>query len=76
MWQSRSWRIRAFGEARAEPRFMPYAPVLAARMALDRAGLSIGDIDAVKSHNPFVVNDIVFARETGFSVERMNNFGS
>ena len=31
---------------------------------------------AVKSHNPFVVNDIVFARETGFPVERMNNFGS
>jgi len=28
------------------------------------------------SHNPFIVNDIVFACETGFPVERMNNFGS
>jgi acetyl-CoA acetyltransferase len=33
-------------------------------------------LTAVKSHNPFIVNDIVFARETGFPVERMNSFGS
>ena len=32
-------------------------------------------MDAVKSHNPFAVNDAVFARETGFPVERMNNYG-
>jgi acetyl-CoA acetyltransferase len=29
----------------------------------------------VKTHNPFVVNDIVFARETGFDVNKMNNYG-
>jgi acetyl-CoA acetyltransferase family protein len=69
-------RIVSFGEARAEPGFMPVAPVAASRVALDRAGLPLAAIDAVKSHNPFVVNDIVFARETGFPVERMNNFGS
>jgi len=69
-------RIRGFGQARAEPAMMPAAPVPAARRALEQAGLDLGDIAAVKSHNPFVVNDIVFARETGFAVERMNNFGS
>jgi len=30
----------------------------------------------VAVHNTFIVNDIVFACETGFPVERMNNFGS
>jgi acetyl-CoA acetyltransferase len=30
---------------------------------------------AIKSHNPFVVNDIVFARETGADVQTMNNYG-
>ena len=44
---------------------MPAAPVPAARRALAAAGLTIADIAAIKSHNPFVVNDIVFARETG-----------
>ena len=29
----------------------------------------------MKSHNPFAVNDVVFARETGFPLEKMNNFG-
>jgi len=67
--------ILGFGQARVEPAFMPEAPVPASRAALAAAGLSIEDIDAVKSHNPFAVNDIVFARETGFPLEKMNNFG-
>jgi acetyl-CoA acetyltransferase len=69
-------RIRGFGQARAEPALMPAAPIPAARIALERAGIGLQQLAAVKSHNPFVVNDIVFACETGFPVERMNNFGS
>jgi acetyl-CoA acetyltransferase len=69
-------RIRGFGQARAEPALMPAAPIPAARIALERAGIGLHQLTAVKSHNPFIVNDIVFARETGFPVERMNNFGS
>lgn len=67
--------ILAVGQARAKPSYMPAAPVPAARQALARAGLALDRIDAVKTHNPFVVNDIVFARETGFDVNRMNNYG-
>lgn len=69
-------RIRGFGQARAEPALMPAAPIPAARIALERAGIGLHQLTAVKSHNPFIVNDIVFACETGFPVERMNNFGS
>ena len=54
---------------------MPCAPVPASRQALEHAGLSLKDIDAVKSHNPFAVNDIVFSRETGFDLKNMNNYG-
>jgi len=68
-------RVVAFGQARAEPAFMPYAPVPAARLALARAGLRAEQLDAVKTHNPFVVNDIVLARELGIEVASMNNFG-
>jgi acetyl-CoA acetyltransferase family protein len=63
------------GQARAKHAYMPAAPVPAARQALERAGLDIKQIDVVKTHNPFVVNDIVFARETGFDVNKMNNYG-
>ena len=68
-------RIAGFGQARERPAYMPAAPVKAARRALEGANLSITDIDVIKSHNPFAVNDLVFARETGVDVMNMNNFG-
>jgi acetyl-CoA acetyltransferase family protein len=71
-----SVQLLGFGQARVEKGHMPMAPVPAARAALDAAGLAIKDIDAVKTHNPFAVNDIVFARDTGFPVDKMNNYGS
>jgi acetyl-CoA acetyltransferase len=67
--------IRGFGLARAEPGYMPAAPVPATARALAQAGVSITQVDCVKSHNPFAVNDIVFARETGFPLVAMNNYG-
>ncbi len=69
-------RILGFGSARADKGFMPEATVPAARRALQQAGLSITDMDAVNSHNPFALNDIFFSRETGFDVNKMNNYGS
>lgn len=68
-------RLMGFGQTRADKGFMPEAPVKAAGRALDNAGLAIADIDAVKAHNPFAVNDIVFSRATGFPLEKMNNYG-
>lgn len=68
-------RVIGYGQGRAEKSFMPVAPVLSTRRALDAADLGIKDIDAIKSHNPFAVNDIVFARETGADLHTMNNNG-
>jgi acetyl-CoA acetyltransferase len=68
-------QLRGFGLSRTDKGYMPQAPVPAAKRALDQAGMSIGDIDAVKTHNPFAVNDIVFATETGFDIDKMNNYG-
>lgn len=67
--------LLGFGQARVEKGFMPLAPAPAAQVALKRAGLTIKDVDAVKTHNPFAANDIAFARETGFPLEKMNNYG-
>jgi len=67
--------ILGFGQARCERAFMPEATIPAARAALDQADLGIADMDAIKSHNPFAVNDIVFAKETGADLDAMNNYG-
>ncbi|MBY6115987.1 thiolase family protein [Mameliella alba] len=69
-------QLLAFGQSREDRAHMPAAPIDAARQALERADLSIGDMDVIKSHNPFAVNDIAFARAFGIDWRRMNNFGS
>lgn len=67
--------LQGFGQARVDMAWMPSAPVPAARRALDAAGISIKDVKAIKSHNPFAVNDAVFAREFDIDVMGMNNYG-
>ena len=68
-------QLAGFGQARTALAHMPEATVPAARAALEQAGLAIGDLAAIKSHNPFAVNDILFARATGADLEQMNNYG-
>jgi len=68
-------RILGAGFARVAKSRMPQAPVPAALSALDAAGRSIADVQAVTTHNPFAVNDLWFARETGIKAEDMNAYG-
>ncbi|MEK7753848.1 MAG: thiolase family protein, partial [Acidobacteriota bacterium] len=67
--------LLGFGMARVEKGYMPMAPVPASRAALKAAGLEFKDVAAVTTHNPFAVNDLVFHRETGFPLEKMNSYG-
>ncbi len=68
-------RIHGFGLARAEMAHMPEATIPAATRALAQAGMSIDKMDAINSHNPFAVNDVVFAKEMGWDAMNMNNYG-
>ncbi|MEV5981901.1 thiolase family protein [Streptomyces sp. NPDC052114] len=68
-------RLLAAGFARVAPVHMPRALVPAARAALQAADLDIGSVAAVTTHNPFAVNDLYFARETGVPWESMNAYG-
>ena len=70
-----SIRILGVGQARTEKAHMPLAPVPATRAALAHSGLEMRDVTHVKMHNPFVVNDIVFSREMGFPLEKINQYG-
>ena len=70
-----SIKIRGFGMARVENGYMPEAPVSAAQNALASSGLTFDEIDAVKTHNPFAVNDVYFIKQTGYDSKKMNNYG-
>ncbi|MDR1968770.1 MAG: thiolase family protein [Burkholderiaceae bacterium] len=68
-------RLHGFGLARAELAYMPEATIPAARRALQQAGRELAQIDAIKTHNPFAVNDLCFAKVTGTDPMTMNNYG-
>jgi acetyl-CoA acetyltransferase len=69
-------RLLAFADARVERGRMPKATVAAARRALETAGCSPADCRAIKTHNPFAVNDVFFCRELGLAPDRINAYGS
>ncbi|MEJ2041061.1 MAG: thiolase family protein [Desulfosarcinaceae bacterium] len=69
-------QVISYGYARVQKAHMPMAPVPASRMALANAGLSINDISVIKTHNPFIVNDLYFAKEMNIDANSFNNYGS
>ncbi|MBN1255336.1 MAG: thiolase family protein [Deltaproteobacteria bacterium] len=69
-------QIMSYGFARAKKAFMAQAPVPAAQMALKNAGLTVTDMKAIKTHNPFTVNDIYMSKQMDIDVMWMNNYGS
>ena len=69
-------QILSYGYARADKAHMPEAPIYASRKALERVGLKPQDMVVVKNHNPFIVNDMVLAKELGLKAENINNYGS
>ncbi len=69
-------QVISYGFSRVEKAHMAMAPVPAAQMALDKAGIGIPDVKVVKTHNPFSANDIYMANEMGLDINRFNNYGS
>lgn len=68
-------QLLAFGQGRARRGFMPEANLPAVNRALEVAGIEVEDLTAVKSHNPFAVNDICLSNAFGIPLEKMNNYG-
>jgi len=69
-------QLLSFNEGRTAKGFMPKANLPAARGALEQAGVDLKNIKAIKTHNPFAVNDIFLSRELGVPLDKMNNYGS
>lgn len=69
-------QVLSYGFARASKAHMAMAVVPAARMALEKAGVDIKDVKAIKTHNPFAANDLYLANEMNIDVMKFNNYGS
>ncbi len=55
---------------------MSESPALAVQKLLNKTGLTMADMRVVKNHNPFAVNDVIFARLLEYDWKKMNTTGS
>ena len=69
------FRFVAKAEVRTSPSLMPEAPSMAVERVLEKTGLSMADMAVVKNHNPFAVNDAVFAKMLDYDWREMNKTG-
>lgn len=69
-------QLLSFAEGRAKKGYMPMGNAPAIRRALERAGIAMKEVKAIKTHNPFAVNDCFLQREFGIPLDKMNNYGS
>jgi acetyl-CoA C-acetyltransferase len=69
-------RLVAYGHAGVDPAYMGIGPVPATRIALERAGLRIGDIDVIEANEAFAAQACAVSRELGFDPDKVNPNGS
>ena len=69
-------RLVAYAHAGVEPELMGLGPVPATRKVLEKAGLSVPDLDVIESNEAFAAQACAVARELGFDPEKVNPNGS
>ena len=69
-------QVLGYGFARAEKAHMAAAVTPSAEMALKNSGVKTANLAAVKTHNPFAVNDVVMGKLMGIDDNIFNNYGS
>ena len=65
-------RIVSTGVSALSPEIMGLGPVAATQQALDRAGMTIGDIDLVEINEAFAAQVLASAWELGIDIDRLN----
>ncbi len=65
-------RIKSIAIAGCPPEIMGIGPVPASRKALERAGLSVGDLDVIELNEAFAAQSIPCIRELGLDIAKIN----
>jgi acetyl-CoA C-acetyltransferase len=68
-------RLVAYGHAGVDPNLMGLGPIPASQKALNKAGLSIADMDVIESNEAFAAQACAVAQDLGFPPEKVNPNG-
>ncbi|MEK6387945.1 MAG: beta-ketothiolase BktB [Paraburkholderia tropica] len=69
-------RLVAYAHAGVEPLYMGIGPVPATRLALQRAGLRVEDLDVIESNEAFAAQACAVTQELGLDPAKVNPNGS
>ena len=69
-------KIIGWGYAGVEPRIMGIGPVKAVPIALERAGVTLDQIDLIEANEAFAAQACAVANSLGFDAEKLNPNGS
>jgi len=65
-------KLVSWGHGGVDPKIMGVGPVPASRQAMEKAGITIKDIDLVEANEAFAAQSIAVARELGFDMSKVN----
>ena len=69
-------RVVSYGHAGVDPAIMGIGPVPATKLALQRAGLKVADLDVIESNEAFAAQACAVGKELGFDPAKTNVNGS
>jgi acetyl-CoA C-acetyltransferase len=69
-------RIVSWATCGVDPAIMGTGPIPASRRALERAGMSVADMDLIEANEAFAAQACAVAKDLGFDPEKLNPNGS
>jgi acetyl-CoA C-acetyltransferase len=69
-------RLVSYAHAGVEPEYMGIGPVPASKLALEKAGLKVSDLDLIEANEAFAAQACAVSKEMGFPNEKTNPNGS
>ncbi len=69
-------RLVSYGHAGVDPKYMGIGPVPATRIALEKAGITIDQLDVIEANEAFAAQACAVSNELGFDSAKLNPNGS
>ncbi|MBP3384489.1 MAG: acetyl-CoA C-acetyltransferase [Firmicutes bacterium] len=64
--------IKSYASAGVDPSIMGVGPIPACQKAMDKAGLTIDQIDLIEANEAFAAQSVAVAKDLGFDMEKVN----
>ncbi len=64
--------IKAYASAGVDPSIMGIGPIPASKKAMEKAGVTIDDLDLIEANEAFAAQSVAVGRELGFDSEKLN----